>query len=234
MDIGALPRGAMRWVTIGQPSVLSEGLDQLLPGLGGDVEPAILIGEAFGAKDAFLAGPGETLRPVADDMHGQPIGDGMQFLAEIAGRAATGLFAVGHHHHDPRLVLVVEHLGCLLHPRGQGRAAGRRQRIHHRHDGGCGVGRGLEVEADIALLVRARTVSNEPYAAELRGGRQDGAKRGPRLVDPGDRRCDAEAHGPGHRPRRIEYDHGVLVAGRHVGFLGVANREPHRHGGRRK
>ena len=57
--------------------------------------------------------------------------------------------------------------------------------IHRPHDGGGGVRRGLEIEADIALLVRPRAISDEADAAKLRGVRQDLGERVPRFVNPG-------------------------------------------------
>jgi hypothetical protein len=49
---------------------LLERLDEIVFRHGGDIEPAILVGEAFGAEDAFLTGPGKSLGPIADDVNG--------------------------------------------------------------------------------------------------------------------------------------------------------------------
>ena len=176
-----------------------ERLDQVFLRLGGDVEPTILLGQAADVEDALLARPKEILNAIADDVDGQLLGRRMEFFAKVARRTSAGLFAVGDHDDDARLIPVVEHLGRLLHRRGQGRAATRRESVHGLHDDGPGIGSGLEIEVDVALLVRPRTVGDEADAAKFRGARQNLSQRVPRFVNPRDGGRDTLSHVPGHR-----------------------------------
>ena len=90
---------------------LLQRLFQVILALGGDIEPAIGVGEAPCAQDAFFSGPGEAPWPIADDMDRELLRFRVQLLAEIAGRPSAGLLPVGDYDDDSRLVLVVENLG---------------------------------------------------------------------------------------------------------------------------
>ena len=72
-------------------------------GMGGDVEAAVLFGEAFGIENAALAHPRIILRTVTDDVDRQLRGGGVQPPAELAGGPAAGLLAVGEDNDNPRL-----------------------------------------------------------------------------------------------------------------------------------
>jgi hypothetical protein len=176
-----------------------ERFDQVFLRLCGDVEPTILLGQAADVEDALLACPREILNAIADDVDGQLLGRRMEFFAKVARRASARLFAVGDHDDDARLIPVVEHLGRLLHRRGQGRAATRRESVHRAHDYGPGIGGGLEIEVDVALLVRPRTIGDEADAAKFRGARQNLSQRVPRFVNPWDGGRDTLSDIPGHR-----------------------------------
>ena len=157
-----------------------------------------MLGQAADVENALLARPREILNAIADDVDGQLLGRGMEFFAKVARRAPAGLFTVGDHDDDARLILVVEHLGRLLHRRGQGRAATRRESVHRAHDESPGVRGRLEIEVDVALLVRPRTVSDEADAAKFRGARQNLRQRVPRFVNPWDGSRDTLSDVPGH------------------------------------
>src|SRR6476661_10603856 len=107
----------------------------------------------------------------------------MQLLAEIAGRPATGLLAVGKQNDHPWLLAIVEHVRRLLDGRGERRAPGRRQAINLPHDAFGGVRRRLEFELDVALVVSARAIGDETNAAKPCHAWQYRGKRMPRLVD---------------------------------------------------
>ncbi len=158
-----------------------------------------MLSQAADVENALLARPKEILNVVADDVDGQLLGRGMEFFAKVARRAPAGLFAVGDHDDDARLIPVVEHLGRLLHRRGHGRAATRRESVHRAHDDGPGIGSGFEIEVDVALLVRPRTIGDEPDAAKFRGARQYLSQCVPRFVNPWDGGRDTLPDVPGHR-----------------------------------
>ena len=110
----------------------------------------------------------------------------MDLFAKVTRRPSAGLFAVGYHNDEARLVSVVKHVGRLLNGRCQRRAARRRQGIHRAHDGLCGVRRRLEIEMNVALVVGSWTISDEAHATKLCGARQNLGKRAPRFVNPWD------------------------------------------------
>ena len=98
----------------------------------------------------------KSLDSIANDVDGQLLGRGMQLFAEVARRASASFFAVGQDNDEARLVAVVKHLGRLLArpiPAACGPPASKR--IHYAHDGVGRVRRWLQIEADVALLVRA-------------------------------------------------------------------------------
>ena len=99
-----------------------------------------------------------------------------------------------------------------LHRRRKRGLAGRVQRVDRVHDR-CGrVPDRLEVELDIALVVRPGPVGDEPDLAELGGLRQHLRQSDADLVDArlvAEQALDRIA---GHGPRRIEDDHRVLGA----------------------
>ena len=174
----------------------------------------------------MLARPREILNAIADDVDRQLLGRGMKFFAKVARRPAAGLFPIGDHDDDAWLMLIVEHRCSLLHRLRQGRAAPRRQSVHRAHDDGPGIRSGLEIEVDVALLVRPWAISDEADAAKFRGARQNLSKRVPGFVNPWDGGPDTLSHIPGHRARRIEHDHGVLVTGGHFRLRRDARAEP--------
>src|SRR5262245_56781524 len=97
---------------------LLESLAQLVLGFDGVVEAAVPFGEAFCFDEALLAHPGIALHAQADDMDGERSGFARELRAEIARRAAAGLFAVGEEHDQGGLGAEIEHLGGSLHRRG--------------------------------------------------------------------------------------------------------------------
>ena len=76
---------------------LIKRLGQVLLGLGADIESAALVSEAFDVENALLAGPGKILHAETDDMNGEIVRFPVERLAEVAGRSAAGLLAIGKH-----------------------------------------------------------------------------------------------------------------------------------------
>ena len=102
--------------------------------------------------------------PIADDMDGELRRRRVQFLAEVARRAAASLLAVSQHDDHAGLVAIVEHLCGVLHRGGERGLAGGVERIHLLHDEPGRVLGGLEIELDIALLIGPGPVGDEPDA----------------------------------------------------------------------
>ena len=70
----------------------------------------------------------------------------------------------------------------------------------------------LKVQLDIALLIGPRAVADEPNAPAAGDGGEHGRERPAHLVDARDDGGDSLIDVAGHRARRIEHDHRVLVA----------------------
>ena len=118
-------------------------------------------------------------------MDGKLIASGMELLAKLTRRSSARLLSVGDDDHDARLGAEIERLSRLLDALGQRRLSGRNDRIHRVHDGTSGIGRRLELEFDVALVPRSRTVGHEADATKFGGVRQHLSKRGSSFVDPG-------------------------------------------------
>src|SRR5688572_4004239 len=72
---------------------LFESRDQVLLRLGGDIEPAISVGEAFCVDEALLTRPREIRGSIADDVDGQLLSSRMELFADAARRPSARLFA---------------------------------------------------------------------------------------------------------------------------------------------
>src|SRR5262245_21993258 len=162
---------------------LLESLAQLVLRLDGEVEAAVLLGEAFRFDEALHAHPGVALHAQADDMDGERCGFAAELLAEIARRAAARLFAVGQEHDQGGLGAIIEHLGGFRHRRGQRGFAGRRESLDRRHDALRRIRLRLEIETNVALIPHAGPVGDEPDAAMPCDAREYLCERGEHLVD---------------------------------------------------
>src|SRR6478672_2899975 len=177
---------------------LLQRLYKLILAVGLDIEAAILFGHAHQVHDAVLPCPRVALVSKGNDVNGKLVASGMELLAELTRRPSASLFTVGDDDDDARLVAEVERLGCLLDALCQRRFSGRNDPIHCVHDGKSGICRRLELEFDVALVVRSRTVGHEADATKFGGVRQYSGKSGSCFVDPGSGVRDAEGLVAGH------------------------------------
>jgi hypothetical protein len=133
--------------------------------LRGEIEAAILLGEAFRFEDTLLPYPANATHAQRDNVNGQPCGLGVKLLAEVAERASARFFAVCHDNYETRFVAVVEHVSRLSHGRCQRRFSGRRQRFDRSQDGCRGILCRPQLELDVALIVGTWSEGDEAHAA---------------------------------------------------------------------
>ena len=192
---------ATRWAALRRGFVRSarsraspEGPRPVRPRFGRDIPTSGAVAEAFrhrravGVDTGLGAVPGKGVGhdAEADDVDRQVSGREGQFLAGRTWPAAAGFVAIGHQHHDPRPVAVVQDLSRCTDRGGEwGQPVGI-DRVNCGNHGARRIGDGCEMQVDpVARPLRPRTVDQQAHAAHRCDLRHGTAQRLAGVVDAG-------------------------------------------------